>query len=133
MSRKNRSISVEELIDTPSKSSTRSVSGNRLLIRGGTVLSMDPRVGNYPAADIYIEGSRIIAVGVNLDGFDAEVIDATGMIVIPGFIDTHRHACQGSLRRLLPNRAECLKSTRLRSIMALQNTTGRRMSTRGLL
>lgn len=92
MSRKNRSISVEELIDTPSKSSTRSVSGNRLLIRGGTVLSMDPCVGNYAAADIYIEGSRIIAVCVNLDGFDAEVIDATGMIVIPGFIDTHRHA-----------------------------------------
>jgi 5-methylthioadenosine/S-adenosylhomocysteine deaminase len=91
MSRKNRSISVEELIDTPSKSSTRSVSGNRLLIRGGTVLSMDPCVGNYAAADIYIEGSRIIAIG-GLDGFDAEVIDATGMIVIPGFIDTHRHA-----------------------------------------
>jgi 5-methylthioadenosine/S-adenosylhomocysteine deaminase len=60
-----------------------------------------PRI--YIYIYIYIEGSRIIAIGVYLDGFDAEVINATGMIDIPGFIDTHRHAWQGSLRRLLLN------------------------------
>ena len=74
----------------------------RLLIKGGCVLSLDPAVGDFDAADVLIEGTRIGAVGPNLTA-DAEVIDASRAIVMPGFVDTHRHMWQGALRNILPN------------------------------
>ncbi len=73
----------------------------RKLIRGGTVLSMDPSVGDFSIGDVLIEGDRIVKVGPGLDGGEgAEVIDATGMIVMPGFVDTHRHIWEGLLRNI---------------------------------
>ena len=77
-------------------------SGERILLRGGTVLSMDPAIGDFDVADVLIEGSRIAAVGPNLDA-SAETVDASNMIVMPGFVDTHRHMWQGQLRNILPN------------------------------
>ncbi|HEU4321109.1 MAG TPA: amidohydrolase family protein [Acidimicrobiia bacterium] len=77
------------------------VSTGRKLIKGGTVLSMDPSVGDFPTGDVLIEDDKIVKVGVNLDGGEgAEVIDATGMIVLPGFVDTHRHIWEGVLRNI---------------------------------
>ncbi len=73
---------------------------DRKLIKGGMVLTLDPAVGDFATADVLIECDRIAAVGPNLDAGGAEVIDATGMIVIPGFIDTHRHIWEGLLRNL---------------------------------
>ena len=70
------------------------------LIKGGTVLSMDPAVGEMPMGDVLIDGDVIVAVGPGLDGGDVEVIDATGMIVMPGFVDTHRHIWEGVLRNI---------------------------------
>lgn len=75
--------------------------GRRVLIRGGHVLSMDPTVGDFAEADVLISGRRIEAVGPNIDAGDAEVIDATGMIVMPGFIDTHHHQFETALRSFL--------------------------------
>ena len=77
--------------------------GRRTLIRNGAVLSMDPDVGDFENADVLIEGSRIVEVGPNIDTGDAAVIDATGMIVMPGFIDTHHHQFETALRSFLPN------------------------------
>src|SRR4051794_14761736 len=74
----------------------------RILIKGAIVLTQDPQLGELPEADILIEGDRIAAVGPNLDGGDARVIDATGDIVIPGFIDTHRHTWETSIRSSAP-------------------------------
>ncbi|MFO7299521.1 MAG: amidohydrolase family protein [Actinomycetes bacterium] len=77
------------------------VSSNRKLIKGGTVLSLDPAVGDFTRGDVLIEGDRIVAVGSELSaGGDTEVIDATGMIVMPGFVDTHRHIWEGLLRNI---------------------------------
>ena len=77
------------------------VSTGRKLIKGGTVLSMDPSVGDFPTGDVLIEDDKIVKVGDNLDGGEgAEVIDATGMIVLPGFVDTHRHIWEGVLRNI---------------------------------
>ena len=70
----------------------------RTIIRNATVISMDGQTGDYPAADILIDGSSIAAIGPGLGEIDAESIDATGMIAIPGFIDTHRHTWQSLLR-----------------------------------
>lgn len=73
----------------------------RTLIKGGTVLSMDPVVGDVAGGDVLIDNDRIVSVGRNLDGGEsAEVIDATGMIVVPGFVDTHRHIWEGVLRNI---------------------------------
>jgi len=75
----------------------------RLLLKGGCVLAIDPQVGDFDAADVLIEGTRIAAVGPNITAADAELIDATNTIVMPGFVDTHRHMWQGALRSILPN------------------------------
>jgi cytosine/adenosine deaminase-related metal-dependent hydrolase len=66
------------------------------------VLSGDPiGRGSQPNGDVLVEGDRIVEVGPSLDGgADAEVIDASGMIVMPGFVDTHRHIWEGILRNI---------------------------------
>jgi 5-methylthioadenosine/S-adenosylhomocysteine deaminase len=75
---------------------------DRLLLRGGHVLTMDPEIGDLPNGDVLIEGDTIAAVAPNVDA-DAEVVDATGKIVIPGFIDTHRHTWEAAIRGSAPN------------------------------
>ena len=74
----------------------------RLLLRGGCVLSLDPAAGDFETADVLIDGSTIAGIAPRIDA-DAEVIDASSMIVMPGFVDTHRHMWQGALRNILPN------------------------------
>jgi 5-methylthioadenosine/S-adenosylhomocysteine deaminase len=73
---------------------------DRTLVKGGIVLTLDPAIGDLPVGDVLIEGDRIVEVGVGLAAVDAEVIDASGMIVIPGFVDTHRHIWEGLLRNI---------------------------------
>jgi cytosine/adenosine deaminase-related metal-dependent hydrolase/ribose/xylose/arabinose/galactoside ABC-type transport system permease subunit len=74
---------------------------DRKLIRGGIVLSMDADIGELATGDVLIDSNKIVSVGANLEaGHDTEVIDATGMIVMPGFVDTHRHIWEGVLRNL---------------------------------
>jgi cytosine/adenosine deaminase-related metal-dependent hydrolase len=71
---------------------------NRTLLRNATVVSVDPTVGNLRNADVLIEGERIAQIGSDLRAGDCEVIDATGNIVIPGGVDTHRHLWQTATR-----------------------------------
>lgn len=75
----------------------------RLLLRGGYVLSVDPQVGDLPVGEVLIEGDTIADVGADLGVSDAEVIDTTGKIVMPGFIDTHRHTWETAIRGSAPN------------------------------
>ena len=75
--------------------------GRRTLIKGGHVLSMDAAVGNFARGDVLIEGSKIVAIGAQIDAGDAAVIDAAGHVVMPGFIDTHHHQFETALRSLL--------------------------------
>jgi len=75
--------------------------GRRYVIRGGAVLSMDSAVGDFAEADVLVDGKKIVAVGRNVDAGDAEVIEAEGMIVMPGFIDTHHHLFETALRSFL--------------------------------
>jgi 5-methylthioadenosine/S-adenosylhomocysteine deaminase len=72
----------------------------RRLIKGGTVISLDPAVGDFTPGDVLIVDDEIVSVGPNLTADGAEVIDATGMIVLPGFVDTHRHIWEGLLRNI---------------------------------
>jgi cytosine/adenosine deaminase-related metal-dependent hydrolase len=77
--------------------------GRPILLRGGCVLSLDRAVGDFERADVLVEGSRISAIRPNIDAPNAEVIDASNTIVMPGFVDTHRHMWQGFLRNVLPD------------------------------
>jgi cytosine/adenosine deaminase-related metal-dependent hydrolase len=73
----------------------------RLLFTRATILSMDPALGDIPCGDLLVEDGRIAAVAPSIDVDDAEVVDATGNILIPGLIDTHRHTWQSALRHRL--------------------------------
>ncbi|WP_439522965.1 amidohydrolase family protein [Marivita sp.] len=75
--------------------------GTRLLIKGGVVMSVDSAVGNFAKGDVLVEGSKIVDVAANIDASDAHVIDASGKIVMPGFIDTHHHQFETGLRSSL--------------------------------
>jgi cytosine/adenosine deaminase-related metal-dependent hydrolase len=75
--------------------------GRRYVIRGGSVMSLDPKVGDFPQADVLVEGKKIVAVGPNLHAGGAAEIDARGRIVMPGFIDTHHHQFETALRSFL--------------------------------
>jgi len=60
-----------------------------LLIKNGRVL--DPATKTDALLDVLLDGDRISRVAPNLSAPDAEVFDATGLIVAPGFIDLHCH------------------------------------------
>lgn len=74
----------------------------RMLVRGGVVIDTEPEVVARQGNDVLIEGGRIAAVGPDLIGdvaaADIEVVDATERIVLPGFVDTHRHLWETGLR-----------------------------------
>ncbi|MGW4032750.1 amidohydrolase family protein [Streptomyces sp. NPDC004838] len=76
----------------------------RTLLRGGRIVSMDPAVGDL-VGDVLIEDGRIAAVGPRLEIAEgsAQVIDASRHLVIPGFIDSHRHLYQSVLRGMATN------------------------------
>jgi cytosine/adenosine deaminase-related metal-dependent hydrolase len=76
---------------------------DRILIKNAIVLSQDPAIGELPEADILVEGDRIADVRPGIEAEGAQVIDATGDIVIPGFIDTHRHTWETSIRSSAPD------------------------------
>jgi 5-methylthioadenosine/S-adenosylhomocysteine deaminase len=75
---------------------------DRLLLRGGSIITVDPELGDLPKGDVLIEGDTIAAVAPNIEA-DAEVIDVEGHVVIPGFVDTHRHTWEAAIRNCAPN------------------------------
>ena len=79
----------------------------RILLKGGTIVSMDPAVGDFVQGDILIDGRKIVSVGASakVSGPSPRVIDASNTILIPGFVDCHRHSWEGALRRIIPNGA----------------------------
>ena len=64
---------------------------SRLLVAGGTVV--DPVAGRVAAGDVLVDGERIAATGApgTLEAGDAAVLDARGLLVLPGLVDMHVH------------------------------------------
>jgi 5-methylthioadenosine/S-adenosylhomocysteine deaminase len=70
----------------------------RMLVKCGCLITMEPGATRNSAGHILIEAGKIIDVGPEIDAPDAQVIDAGDMIVLPGFVDTHRHTWQTCVR-----------------------------------
>ncbi len=73
----------------------------RTLIRGGHLLTLDASLGDLAGGDLLIEDGLIKEVGVNLDAPDApeaEIIDASEAIVLPGLVNAHQHTWQTGIR-----------------------------------
>ena len=74
----------------------------RLLIRGTeVVVTMDGARREIAGGDVLIDGGVILAVGTNLSSEGAEIVNARGCVVTPGFVNTHHHLFQ-TLTRAVP-------------------------------
>ena len=70
----------------------------RTLIRNGAVVSLDDAHGDIAGGDVLIEDDKIAALGRNLAAADAQIIDASGMVVLPGLVNSHIHTWEITLR-----------------------------------
>ncbi|HEV7931409.1 MAG TPA: amidohydrolase family protein [Actinomadura sp.] len=79
----------------------------RILLTGATIVTMDPKIGTLAQGDLLIQGDTISAIAPDLHAQGAAegavVIDTRGSILTPGFVDTHRHAWEAQLRRVMPD------------------------------
>jgi 5-methylthioadenosine/S-adenosylhomocysteine deaminase len=77
---------------------------HELLLKGGHVVTVDDKLGDFPKGDVLIKDGVIAAVGQDLttSSKNADLIDCEGRLVIPGLVDTHRHVWQGAIASLTP-------------------------------
>jgi 5-methylthioadenosine/S-adenosylhomocysteine deaminase len=75
---------------------------NRVLYKGGLLVTMSPP-SSVVRGDMLVENGKIAAIGPALQVGGAEIVDATGHVLVPGFIETHRHTWQSCLRHLGAN------------------------------
>ncbi len=68
------------------------------LIQNATILTMDSAIGDIASGDVLIRGEKIVEVGRNLRASADQIIDGTGHIILPGFIDGHRHLWHTAMR-----------------------------------
>jgi len=73
---------------------------SKTLLSGGCVLTLGTKTPNFTHADVLIDGDTVTEVGSGIRARDAELVDATDTIVMPGFVDTHRHAWTSLFRNL---------------------------------
>jgi len=71
------------------------------VVRDAYVMTMDPALGDQPETDILVENGHIVSIGRQIEAGAAEVIAGKDMIALPGFIDTHWHLWNSTLRGLI--------------------------------
>ena len=74
-----------------------------ILIKGGTILSMDDKIGDLHRGDILIPGEKISRVAKTIRAPNAKLIDARDKIVLPGLINAHIHTWQTNIRGIAGN------------------------------
>lgn len=71
---------------------------NRILIQGSTIISQDPKYGVIQKGDVLVEDNHILEIAEKIVCEDARKIDGINKILIPGFVDAHRHNWESMLR-----------------------------------
>jgi len=90
---------MSQMSQNPAPSADDFTPGRPVVFRNATVLTIDPSLGMIPGGDVLVVDKRIAAVGKQLAVPDGTVeIDASGGILMPGMVDTHRHMWQTALR-----------------------------------
>ncbi|MDH3439428.1 MAG: amidohydrolase family protein [Gammaproteobacteria bacterium] len=93
------------------------------IIRGADILTMDPALGELPEMDVLVEDGRISAIGKDLSAEGAEIIDANGMILMPGMCDGHRHLWHtvdaGRLAKTQPRHYASYQEWKMRTIVSM--------------
>ena len=84
----------------PAENATANVPTGTYLIRGAYVVSMDEGIGNTPRADILIRDGMIEEISESINAAGVETIEAGNMIAIPGFVDTHWHLWNSTLKNM---------------------------------
>jgi cytosine/adenosine deaminase-related metal-dependent hydrolase len=82
------------------------VQPTEFIVRNAYVLTMDASLGDVPNGDVHVRDGTIAAVGRDLDAPGVEVLDGSGMLVLPGLIETHWHVWTTLLRSLSGDRQE---------------------------
>ncbi|MFE4057809.1 amidohydrolase family protein [Streptomyces sp. NPDC059096] len=113
MTNRTLPLTPSDLLSTPSDTTSPAVleqlrrrsadPARRTLFTGATIVTMDPGLGVLHHADLLVEGETVVAIGSGLSRDGAVVVEAAGTILTPGFVDTHRHAWQAQLRRIMPD------------------------------
>jgi len=83
----------------PAATATSALPGRgEFIIRGGYLMTMDPRLGDIAGGDLHVRNGEILAVGKDLQAAGIAVLSGRGMIVLPGMVDTHWHMWNTMLR-----------------------------------
>ena len=98
-------------------------SNGPILIRGADLLTMDPALKEIEGGDVLVEDGKIVAIGKGLTREGAEVIDGSGMILMPGMSDGHRHVWQiidaGRLVKTYPAGYAGYQEWKMRTIVSM--------------
>ena len=79
-----------------------SVASQRKLIKGATIITMDAQ-GDLQQGDVLVTGDTLTEIAPLIHAADAQLVDATGFIIIPGLVNAHMHTWQTALRGLAAN------------------------------
>ena len=95
----------------------------KILIRGGRVI--DPRSNVDRVADVLIEDGKIKSIGANGTAQGAEIIDAAGKVVAPGFVDIHVHLREpgGEAKETIATGTRAAAAGGVTSVVSMPNTT----------
>lgn len=109
---------------TTSATSIQPQSSGNLLIKNADILTMNAGREEILASDVLVKNGKIKKIGKGLVAVDAEIIDATGMILMPGMIDGHRHVWEaidaGRLTKFRPTKyATTYQEWKMRTIVSM--------------
>ena len=90
-----------EVLRDADRSAGRLPARGDFVIRGAYVITMDPVLGDMPGADLLVRNGEIAAIGRNLPAANEQTISGKGMMLLPGFVDTHWHLWNSFMRGLI--------------------------------
>lgn len=114
---------AESIPATSAVATTAGPPSGKLLIKNADILTMNSERQEMTATDVLVEGGKITAIGKGLTAPDAEVIDARGMILMPGMIDGHRHVWEcmeaGRLTKFHPAEYSTYQQWKMRTVVSM--------------